>query len=292
MTKKIARESPQRQQHRHARTPPAADNITWKVAICFLIVGDILCKDVWHEWLSNSDFIITCHAKNCPQKTRDWLEAHGATIVEEVATEWGKPSIAVAMRSVFSAAFKRGAQHACLVSQASIPFVSAQKLTRMCSLLKDTSAFKLRISQKIAAPLLKKYKSIRPAEQFCVLSAAGFRAVDMAWDTYFKEFSRYHSNIFESHESLMAMDEVFFPAMLHILNQPIENRGVTYSLWETGGSRAAVVTKAFVKQSLPAILQSKVYLFGRKFDCALYEKELMRQLKTAGVIIDENESFL
>ena len=252
-------------------------------------MGDILCTDVWHAWLKNSNFIITCHAKNCSQKTRDWLAAHGATIVTEVPTEWGQPSIAVAMRSVFSAAFKQGAQHACLVSQATIPFVSAGELRLMCSRLKDTSAFKLRISQKIAAPLLKKYKKIRPAEQFCVLSAAGFRAIDGAWDTYFWEFSKYHSNIFASHESLMAMDEVFFPSVLQILNQPIENRWVTYSLWETGGARAKVVTKAFVKQSLPAILQSKIYLFGRKFDCALYEKEITLQLKTAGVIDDDEE---
>jgi hypothetical protein len=232
---------------------------------------------VWHEWLKTGNFIITSHAKNCSQDTRDWLQAHGAELVAEVPTAWGQPSIATAMRSVFRAAFQLGAQHACLVSQDSIPYVSTQDLVARCRLLQDSSAFTLRHYDKIAQPLRRKYGFfMRPADQFCILSASGFLAIDAVWDNYFDEFA--------SHQSIMAMDEIFIPSLLFIQGQPIENTTLMHALWATGGVRAALASKAFVQQSLPAILSSKKYLFGRKFDESLYLSDLSLQLQDFQVL--------
>ena len=263
------------------------------VAICILCTGELLCADIWAEYLATAraqgvTLDVYLHVSEGSPTLGAWCEANGVRRTAAVATGWATPAVTTAIMRLFDAALGTGtaeeaarvvkakkgkapphAAHAVLVSQSSIPLIAPKLLAARCAQLGLACAFHSLAADKVSADLRTKYTDAKllAAHTFCVMSASGWHTIHAAQAPHWEPFCAAHpAAAAHPPTNALAMDEVFLSSMARMHGVPIETSTyLHFTRWNSDASRGDFCDAAFCKASLPRMLAEKRYWFGRKF---------------------------
>lgn len=208
------------------------------IVCAFLICGDFWTAEVWKEWLAKSNgsgvacALITTNCNSIEKEKIDaWVKEVrdlqiNVAVLSSVSSEWGKCSIVTAELDLFDTCAKEFPEysHYFLVSEKTIPLLSANRLTDFCnSTLKNKTSLWTFENNRMFTKIFKKqvFKDLNVdlyiSSQFIVMNAQHYlaireeaRSLCSTSETFFNKLEP----CFDPSQGGVAPDELVFASLL------------------------------------------------------------------------------